>query len=78
MSFEALNSPKLRSFHRRLTILSAAGMFLDGFDLTVIAVALPFLVKKWQSGRASPAWWRPPPSLACFSALWYLAISPTG
>ncbi|HEY1855819.1 MFS transporter [Acidocella sp.] len=50
MSFEALDSPKLRSFHRRLTILSAAGMFLDGFDLTVIAVALPFLVKKWAIG----------------------------
>ena len=50
MSFEALESPKLRSFHRRLTILSAAGMFLDGFDLTVIAVALPFLVKKWAIG----------------------------
>ena len=25
-------------------------MFLDGFDLTVIAVALPFLVKKWAIG----------------------------
>ena len=47
MSFDALDSPQLRGFHRRLTVLSAAGMFLDGFDLTVIAVALPFLVKEW-------------------------------
>jgi putative MFS transporter len=42
MSFDLLDSPELRGFHRRLTVLSAAGMFLDGFDLTVIAVALPF------------------------------------
>jgi putative MFS transporter len=47
MSFDALDSPRLRGFHRRLTVPSAAGMFLDGFDLTVIAVALPFLIKKW-------------------------------
>jgi MFS transporter, putative metabolite transport protein len=47
MSFDVLDSPELRGFHRRLTVLSAAGMFLDGFDLTVIAVALPFLTKKW-------------------------------
>jgi MFS transporter, putative metabolite transport protein len=47
MSFETLDRPELRGFHRRLTILSAAGTFLDGFDLTVIAVALPFLVRQW-------------------------------
>lgn len=47
-----LESDRLRPFLRRLTILSAAGMFLDGFDLTVIAVALPLLVKEWHIGAA--------------------------
>jgi putative MFS transporter len=47
-----LDSANLRGFLRRLTILSAAGMFLDGFDLTVIAVALPLLVKQWHIGAA--------------------------
>ena len=47
-----LDSGHLRGFLRRLTILSAAGMFLDGFDLTVIAVALPLLVKQWHIGAA--------------------------
>ncbi|MHB1683904.1 MAG: MFS transporter [Bacilli bacterium] len=45
-----LEGKQLRAFLRRLTVLSAAGMFLDGFDLTVIAVALPFLVKQWHIG----------------------------
>lgn len=47
MAFDILESAELRSFHRRITILSAAGVFLDGFDLTVIAVALPFLIRQW-------------------------------
>lgn len=49
-NFDVLDSPGVRPFLRRLTILSAAGMFLDGFDLTVIAVALPLLVKHWHIG----------------------------
>ena len=47
MSFDVLDSPRLTRFHRKVTVLSAAGTFLDGFDLTVIAVALPFLIKEW-------------------------------
>ncbi len=47
MAFERLESRELRSFHYRLTALSAAGVFLDGFDLTVIAVALPLLARQW-------------------------------
>jgi len=47
MSFDGLDSPRLNGFHRKITLLSAAGTFLDGFDLTVIAVALPFLIKQW-------------------------------
>ena len=34
-------------FERRVSILSGAGMFLDGYDVTVIAVALPGLKKAW-------------------------------
>ncbi len=37
-------------FLRKLKILSAGGMFLDGFDLTVIAVALPLIVKRFHIG----------------------------
>lgn len=42
-----LESERLRRFHRKVTRLSAAGTFLDGYDLAVIAVALPILTKKW-------------------------------
>lgn len=45
--FDVFDAVQLRPFQRRLTALSAAGMFLDGFDLTVIAVALPVLTKQW-------------------------------
>ena len=50
MAFEGLEQENLRGFQNRLTLLSAAGMFLDGFDLTVIAVALPLLVKQFHIG----------------------------
>jgi putative MFS transporter len=50
MSFEYLNSPSVRSFQRKVTFLSAAGTFLDGFDLTVIAVAMPLLLTQWNLG----------------------------
>lgn len=51
MSFEYLDSPKdeakLRKFQRKVTIVSAGGTFLDGFDLTIIAVAMPLIIKQW-------------------------------
>ncbi|MDA8203862.1 MAG: MFS transporter [Chloroflexi bacterium] len=47
VGYEALDARELRGFHLRLTFLSAAGMFLDGYDLTVIAVALPFVSKQF-------------------------------
>jgi putative MFS transporter len=50
MSFENLNSPDLRRFQRKVTFLSAAGTFLDGFDLTIIAVAMPLLLSHWKIG----------------------------
>ena len=46
-AFSVLDSDELRPFHRKVTLLSAAGMFLDGYDLAVIAVALPVLKKQW-------------------------------
>ncbi|MFG1796419.1 MFS transporter [Nocardia sp. NPDC049149] len=46
-AFTVLDSTKLTPFHRKVTILSAAGMFLDGYDITVIAVALPAVTKQW-------------------------------
>ncbi|MGG1575602.1 MFS transporter [Fictibacillus sp. NRS-1165] len=50
MSFEHLDSPKLKRFQRKVTLLSAAGTFLDGFDLTVIAVAMPLILNQWDIG----------------------------
>lgn len=50
MSFEHLDSPKLKRFQRKITLLSAAGTFLDGFDLTVIAVAMPLILSQSEWG----------------------------
>ncbi|SFC90916.1 MFS transporter, putative metabolite transport protein [Bacillus sp. OV322] len=50
MSFEQFDSPKLKRFQRKVTLLSAAGTFLDGFDLTVIAVAMPLILSQWGFG----------------------------
>ena len=47
MSAGTLDTTNLSRFRRKLTLLSSIGMFLDGFDLTVIAVALPVLKKSW-------------------------------
>lgn len=52
MGFELLDSDGLKPFQNRLTLLSGAGTFLDGFDLTVIAVALPLLVKQYSISAA--------------------------
>ncbi|RJQ76275.1 MFS transporter [Pseudonocardiaceae bacterium YIM PH 21723] len=53
--FQVLDQASLKPFQRKVTRLSAAGMFLDGYDLTVIAVALPILIKQWHlsSGMAA-------------------------
>lgn len=47
MNFDGFDNPKTRRFQRTVTLLSAGGTFLDGFDLTVIAVAMPFISKQW-------------------------------
>lgn len=47
MSLEGFESPRVKRFQRKVTLLSAGGTFLDGFDLTVIAVALPLISAQW-------------------------------
>ena len=55
MGFEHLDSPKLKRFQRKITALSAAGTFLDGFDLTIIAVAMPLILSQWDVGPGMTA-----------------------
>ena len=38
---------RARRFQRKIAVLAGAGMFIDGFDVSVIAVALPGLTKEW-------------------------------
>lgn len=51
MAFDYLDTPadpkKLDKFQRKVKIVSAGGTFLDGFDLTIIAVAMPLILKQW-------------------------------
>lgn len=52
MAFHNLDSPmdekQLEKFQRKVTIVSAGGTFLDGFDLTIIAVAMPLILRQWE------------------------------
>jgi putative MFS transporter len=50
MNFDGFENPKTRRFQRKVTLLSAGGTFLDGFDLTVIAVAMPMIAAEWDVG----------------------------
>lgn len=50
MSFDHLDSEKVSRFQRKVTLLSAGGTFLDGFDLTIVAVALPSIIAQWHLG----------------------------
>lgn len=40
-------TPRSLRFQRRIALLAGAGMFIDGFDVAVIAVALPGLTVEW-------------------------------
>lgn len=42
-----VNTRSAQRFQSRVALLSGAGMFLDGFDVSVIAVALPGLKAAW-------------------------------
>ncbi|MDA8192745.1 MAG: MFS transporter [Thermaerobacter sp.] len=52
MGMELIEDARFSAFHRKLNILSASGTFLDGYDLAVMGVALPFLVKQFSLGAA--------------------------
>lgn len=43
-SHDSESSDAINHFVRRLTLLSAMGVFLDGYDLTIISVALLYIV----------------------------------
>lgn len=53
MSYEQLDSQQAKRFQKKVTLLSAGGTFLDGFDLTVIAVAMPLIIKQWGVGAGT-------------------------
>ena len=40
-----IDAAELRSIHWRVWVLSAMGIFLDGFDLFTVAVAMPLIVQ---------------------------------
>lgn len=42
-TYSALDNAKTRGIHYRITTLSAAGVFLDGYDISIIAVALTII-----------------------------------
>lgn len=43
----AMDSAKLSATHWRVWFLSAMGIFLDGFDLFIIGIALPLIIRQW-------------------------------
>ncbi|MCF6807573.1 MFS transporter [Thiotrichales bacterium 19S9-12] len=48
----SLDNTKLSRHHLKIWFLSAMGVFMDGFDLFIIAVALPLIQQQWQIGAA--------------------------
>jgi MFS family permease len=56
----ALDRARLTPMHFRIWALSAMGIFLDGFDLFIIGVAMPFIVRdlgpsSWEQGLIAAA-----------------------
>ncbi len=45
--FDSLDESRLKDVHLRLTVLSAGGYFLDGYDLSIISVAILVLSKQF-------------------------------
>ena len=43
VSYSALDNAKTNSNHYRITLLSVAGTFLDGYDISIIGVALTII-----------------------------------
>ncbi|MCF6777303.1 MFS transporter [Thiotrichales bacterium 19X7-9] len=48
----SLDNTRLSRHHLKIWFLSAMGVFMDGFDLFIIAVALPLIQHQWQIGAA--------------------------
>jgi len=46
----ALEEAKLGGLHWRVFLLSAMGVFLDGFDLFIIGIALPLIAREFAPG----------------------------
>ena len=51
-----LDDERLHGFHRKLTLFSAGAAFLDGYDLAVIGVALPFLTQHFHLSTVMQSW----------------------
>lgn len=48
-----IDSAPLNSFHKRLTLFSSGGPFLDGYILAIIGIALVQIIPNWQMND----WW---------------------
>src|SRR5690242_17056449 len=48
-----IDSAPLNSFHKRLTLFSSGGPFLDGYILAIIGIALVQIIPAWQMND----WW---------------------
>lgn len=51
--FNSLDESRLKGVHLRLTVLSAGGYFLDGYDLSIISVAILVLSKQFSFSTSS-------------------------
>ena len=45
MAYNALDNAKMNSLHKKITALSVGGTFLDGYDISIISVALIVMSK---------------------------------
>ena len=45
--FEGLDNSKIKSIHLKITALSSAGFFLDGYDIAIVSVAILLLNKEF-------------------------------
>ncbi len=45
MGYNALDNAKMNSLHKKITALSVGGTFLDGYDISIISVALIVMSK---------------------------------
>ena len=45
MAYNALDKAKMNSLHKKITALSVGGTFLDGYDISIISVALIVMSK---------------------------------